>query len=192
VEIGGQPGDDHVEKESRRYLATLDKKLGLVRYHRIIQLAEQDLARLPNGSIGDLIAPNYCDHYRNIVKNGDHSPGRRAAIVDAVRAKYPISFVVIQNPRDGDFGGQLIWQMNEHVHGDAGHHDSVQITGVFIVKDPEGIMLRTFVEWFEELQKASPHRLSLHNLDGSSVAPHTKALGLPLPQSSYDPKDERQ
>lgn len=165
VEIGDQPGDGQVKSESRRYLKALEKKLGLLSYHRIIQLADYDLNRLPEGSIGDLIAPNYRDHYREIVKAGGNSPGRRAGIVDAVPAKYPISFVIVQNPQDGEFGGRLIWQMNEHVQDNATHPDSVQITGVFIVRDPEGIMLRTFVEWFEELKKANPHRLTLRNLD---------------------------
>jgi hypothetical protein len=165
VEIGGQVGDGYVEAESRRYLKTLERKLGLISYHRIIQLADYDLDRLPDGSIGDLIAPNYRDHYRAIVKADGTSTGRRAAIVDAVRAKYPISFVVAQNPQDGEFGGQLIWQMNEHLQRDAGHPDSVQLTGVFIVKDPEGVMIKTFIEWFEELKRAYPHRLTIRNLE---------------------------
>jgi hypothetical protein len=165
VEIGGQAGDGYVEAESRRYLKALEKKLGLVSYHRIVQLADYDLERLPEGSIGDLIAPNYRDHYRAIVKAGDNSLGRRAAIVDAVRAKYPISFVVVQNPQDGEFGGRLIWQMNEHLQDDVTHPDSVQLTGVFIAIDPEGVMIRTFIEWFEELKKANPHRLTIHNLE---------------------------
>jgi hypothetical protein len=175
VEIGGQPGDGQVEIESRRYLKTLEKKLGLVSYHRIIQLADYDLNRLPEGSIGDLIAPNYREHYRAIVKAGGNSPGRRAAIVDAVPAKYPISFVIVQNPQDGEFGGRLIWQMNEHVQRNATHPDSVRITGVFIVRDPEGIMLRTFVEWFEELKKANPYRLTVRNLDADLEATPTAA-----------------
>jgi hypothetical protein len=165
VEIGGKPEDSYVEAESRRYLKTLEKKLGIVSYHRIIQLADYDLRRLPEGSIGDLIAPNYRDHYRAIVKAGGNSPGRRAAIVDAVRAKYPISFVVIQNSQDGEYGGRLIWQMNEHLQTHATHPDSVQLTGVFIIHDPEGIMIKTFIEWFEELKSSYPHRLTLHNLE---------------------------
>jgi hypothetical protein len=171
VEIGGQAGDRYVEAESRRYLKTLEKKLGLVSYHRIIQLADYDLRRLPDGSIGDLIAPNYRDHYRAIVKAGGNSAGRRAAIVDAVRATYPISFVVVQNPQDGEFGGRLIWQMNEHVQSDVAHPDSVQLTGVFIVIDPDGVMIKTFIEWFEELKRAYPHRLTIRNLEVDVAAP---------------------
>lgn len=173
VEIGGQAGDGYVDAESRRYLRTLEKKLGLVSYHRIIQLADYDLDRLPDGSIGDLIAPNYRDHYREIVKAGSNSRGRRAAIVDAVRAKYPISFVVVQNPQDGEYGGRLIWQMNEHLQSGAAHPDSVEITGVFIVSDPEGVMTKTFFEWFEELKKASPHRLTVQNLQVDVAPPRS-------------------
>jgi len=67
-------------------------------------------------------------------------------------------------------GGRLIWQMNEHLQTGAAHPDSVEITGVFIVSDPEGVMTKTFFEWFEELKKASPHRLTVHNLQ-VDVAP---------------------
>jgi hypothetical protein len=35
----------------------------------------------------------------------------------------------------------------------------------FIAIDPEGVMIRTFIEWFEELKKANPHRLTMHNLE---------------------------
>lgn len=192
VEIGGQPGDGQVEVESRRYLKALEKKLGRVSYHRIIQLADYDLNRLPEGSIGDLIAPNYREHYRAIVTAGGNSPGRRAAIVDAVPAKYPISFVVVQNLQDGEFGGRLIWQMNEHVQRNAPHPDSVQITGVFIVTDPEGVMLRTFAEWFEELKKANPHRLTVRNLDTDvGTAPTSASAKFRMARRPGTPREDR-
>lgn len=116
VEIGNQPGDGHVEAASRRYLSALDSKIGRIPYQRVVQLSDEDLARLPHGTIGDLIVANYREHYQHIVSAGENSHGQRPATVDAVRAKYPISFVVLHDASDSEFGGRLIWQMHEHVY----------------------------------------------------------------------------
>jgi hypothetical protein len=160
VEIGHQAGDSHAEAASRRYLATLDSKIGRIPYQRVVQLSEENLAHLPRGSIGDLIVSNYREHYQNIVSAGENSHGQKPATVDAVRAKYPISFVVLQDADDRKSGGRLIWQMHEHIYDSEKNIGSVQLTGVFIVRDPDGIIVQTFIEWFEELTK-SPDRFRL-------------------------------
>jgi hypothetical protein len=164
VEIWGQAGDDQVEAASRRYLATFDKKIGRVQYTRIIQLSPNDLEQLPGKSIAKLIAPNYLEHYQKIVKASETSRGDKLAYVEAVLAKYPISFVLVHDATDSESGGSLIFQMNEHVHN--GRPDSVQLTGVWIIKDPNGIMTRTFKDWFVELDRdPARHRLKSGNLD---------------------------
>lgn len=179
VEIGNQPGDSHVEAASRRYLAALDSKVGRIPYQRVVQLSDEDLARLPNGSIGDLIAANYRQHYQNIVSAGDNSHGQKPATVDAVRAKYPISFVVLHDAGDNESGGRLIWQMHEHVYDSKSHDSSMQLTGVFIIRDPEGVIVQTFMEWFGELTKSQDRwRLRNQNLilnEGPSVTPSPAA-----------------
>jgi hypothetical protein len=172
VEIGSQPGDKHVEEASRRYLATLDSKIGRIPYHRVVQLSERESDLLPNGSIGDLIAPNYCDHYQRIVSARLNSHGQQLATLEAVRAKYPISFVVLHDSTDSVYGGRLIWQMHEHVYDSGNDATFVQLTGVFIVRDPEGIIVKTFMEWYDELDR-SEHRwiLTSHNLVRSAESP---------------------
>jgi len=162
VEIGHQAGDGQVDAASRRYLATLDKKIGRVPYTRIIQLFANDLAHLPRSSIARLIADNYLEHYRNIVKASETSHGEKLAFVEAVLARYPISFVLVHDATDSEFGGRLIWQMHEHVHNH--RPDSVLLTGVWIIKDPGGIMTRTFSEWFVELGR-SPIRYRLKSVN---------------------------
>jgi hypothetical protein len=170
VEIGYQAGDEQVEAASRRYLTALDKKIGRVPYTRIIQLFAKDLAQLPRGSIAELIAINYLKHYQKIVKASETSHGEKLAFVEAVLARYPMSFVLVHNATDSEFGGSLIWQMHEHVHNH--RPDSVQLTGVWIIKDPGGIITRTFMGWFVELGR-SPirYRLKSANLDpnGESI-----------------------
>jgi transcriptional regulator with XRE-family HTH domain len=169
IEIGNQPGDDQVEAASHRYLAALDSKIGLVPYTRIIQLYPGELARLPGGSIAELIVDNYRGHYQNMANASESPQGRELAIVEAVLAKYPISFVLAHDASDSELGGSLIWQMHEHVSGD--HADSVQLTGVFIIRDPLGIITKTFSEWFLELLR-SPYRYRLKpaNLDPNGEA----------------------
>ena len=171
VEIWGQAGDDQVEATSRRYLAALDKKIGRVQYTRIIQLSPNDLAQLPGKSIERLIAANYLEHYQKIVKASETRRGEKLAYVEAVLAKYPMSWVLVHDATDSEFGGSLIFQVNEHVHND--RSDSVQLTGVWIIKDPSGIMTRTFMEWFVELDRSPVrHRPKSANLDpnGESTA----------------------
>lgn len=179
VEIGHQPGDGHVETASRAYLMTLDRQIGRIPYQRIVQLSDEDLARLPQGSIGDLIAANYREHYQRIVSAGENSHGQKPATVDAVRAKYPISFVVLHDADDDEFGGRLIWQMHEHVYDNEAHSGSVQLTGVFIIRDPVGVIVRTFMEWFNELTKSQDRwRLKSQNLiasDAPSAASNSDA-----------------
>jgi hypothetical protein len=171
VEISNQAGDSHVEAASRRYLTALDSKIGRIPYQRVVQLSDDDIARLPQGSIADLIVANYREHYQHIVSAGENSHGQKAATVDAVRAKYPISFVVLHDASDSEFGGRLIWQMHEHVYDSKRRMNSVQLTGVFIIRDPDGAIVQTFFEWFEELTKSQDRfRLKSQNLEGHGTA----------------------
>jgi hypothetical protein len=164
VEIGLQAGDHLADAASRRYLATLDKKIGRVRYTRIIQLFANDRGQLPRGSIAKFIADNYLKHYQNIVTASETSHGQKLAFVEAVMARYPMPFVLAHDATDGEFGGSVIWQMHEHVPGD--RPDSVKLTGVWIIKDPGGVMTRTFTDWFVELDRSPVrYRLTSGNLD---------------------------
>lgn len=169
VEIGIQPGDAHVKDHSLRYLDSLNRKLGKVTYHRIVQLSEDDMNRLerqPDESIAKLVAENYLAHYREIVKAGQQG---KEAVLEAVLAKYPTSFVLVQNAADGKYGGRLIWQMHQHVDGQE-RKDIVELTGIYIVNDPDGILVGTFVRWFNDLRAAQrPRRhLTLANLNGTT------------------------
>jgi hypothetical protein len=154
VEIGNQAGGGQAEAASRNYLATLDRQIGRIPYQRVVQLNDEDLARLPNGSIGGLITANYREHYQHIANAGENSRGQKLATVDAVRAKYPVSFVILHDANDDHFGGRLIWQMHEHVYDSKEQTGSVQLTGVFIIRDPDGIIVPTFMEWFDELTQS--------------------------------------
>jgi hypothetical protein len=101
------------------------------------------------------------------VDASENSHGEKPAIVDAVLAKYPISFVLAHDANDSELGGSLIWQMHEHLHNERAH--SVQLTGVFIVRDPGGIITKTFIDWFWELNKSQyRYRLKRANLDPSN------------------------
>jgi hypothetical protein len=193
VEIGGQAGDDHVMQLSRDYLHAIDRVLGKVSYHRIIQLPAADLGLLPHGSIAPIVAANYREHYRNILEPSGNSRGQEAALLEAVPARYPTSYLLVQNKEDLPYGGRLIWQMHEHV--DSGERgDEVQLTGLFVVVDPRGLMLRTFVEWFQELRKLTPtHRLTLQNLeeDPSAAALGNGSGDSPRPDSRRTPWRQR-
>mgnify|MGYP006330551295 FL=1 len=195
VEVGGENADDQVEEQASKYLQELDRRIGKVHYHRIVQLARADLDRLPGGSISDLISDTYLPHYRNMV-----APAKPTAdeptMLEATAAKYPTSFVIVKNREDTRYGGRLIWQMHQHVP-DLERADKVQLTGVYIVVDPDAVMIGTFVKWFNELtggERRVP--LSLANLNGDPLRSGPKpeataaadAAELPQPRRGRWPK----
>ncbi|MFE0529061.1 hypothetical protein ACFW0V_15835 [Micromonospora parva] len=190
VEVGVQPGDAHVKDHSLRYLESLNRKLGKVAYHRIVQLSHFDMARLerhPDESIAELVAENYLAHYREIVKAGQQG---KEAVLEAVLGKYPTCFVLVQNAADGKYGGRLIWQMHQHVDGQP-REDIVELTGIYIINDPDGIFIGTFVRWFNDLRAAQrPRRhLTLANLNGTAPAEKTTtaAPATPRPRRQWWP-----
>ncbi|MFF5202210.1 hypothetical protein ACFY3B_21660 [Micromonospora parva] len=127
VEVGVQLGDVHVKDHSLRYLESLNRKLGKVAYHRVVQLSHFDMAcleRHPDESIAELVAENYLAHYREIVEAGQQG---KEAVLEAVLGKYPTCFVLVQNAADGKCGGRLIWQMHQHVDGRP-REDIVELT----------------------------------------------------------------
>jgi len=70
---------------------------------------------------------------------------RNAIKLEQVAARLPTSFVVVRNGK----GGEIIWQMNHHdpAIGD----DAERMAGIFIVNDPEGLLVHNFIDWFNAL-----------------------------------------
>jgi hypothetical protein len=166
VEIGGESTDPEAGSESREYLATLEKKIGKVSYRRIVQLPRDGLAALrAGGAIGGVIGQPYRGHYLKMAQPDGATRGKKAATVEAVGARYPTSFVVVRNGDDNPRGGRLIWQMHEHVQDEFGDRaDRVELTGVYIIDDPDGLVLGTFWDWFEELTRDERLPLNPKNL----------------------------
>jgi hypothetical protein len=159
VEVFKESMDASAENSRRGYLESIEELLGSVDYHRIIQLKPSDLDQTSQTPLHDLIASNYLTHYRNVATYMSSRPhDTRLTRLDAVPAVYPTSFVLVQPPND-DRGGSIIWQMNEHVLSNGNHNgtiraDALKLTGVFIINDPDGLLVGYFKQWFNELQRS--------------------------------------
>ena len=147
VEIYEHSEDEAKEDYRKRYLHTLEQKVGKTNYHRIIQINHRDFEKLKSGEfkIGSKMTKNYRQHYRNMILARDAHKGNGYNLqIGVVPAKYPISFVVVTNNNDTNY---LIWQMHEHVDGS----DAIRLTGIFLIIDPDEQLVKYFKEWFNIL-----------------------------------------
>ena len=141
---------DAGEKAQRGYLKQFEKKFGTVKYHRLIQVRRDQLDD-GGAELTTLLTPAYRDHYRSMATLADEHPNKRVTI-EKVPAKLPTSFVVVKD-KHGD-GGRIIWQMNMH-DPDSDSPEFERIMGVFIITDPDALLVPRFMQWFEELDRKS-------------------------------------
>ncbi|MEV5477571.1 hypothetical protein ACWDR2_04840 [Streptomyces sp. NPDC003631] len=165
VEVFQQGSDPAIEELQEAYLRRIENRLlhGAV-YHRLIQLPSLDVLDDRSLFLSDSIEPSYLEHYRRIVGLTANAPGQEASL-DAVKAKYPISFVVVKRKNNGSVGGTIIWQVNEHIQvgalAETGHF---QLTGIAIVEDTKGDVTDHFIDWFKELQRGGHRSLTTQDL----------------------------
>jgi len=168
VELFQESDEPKAEDFRLAYFKTIEKKLGKVNYHRIMQLNYSQHFSNQNPSqthdqITKRIAKNYREHFTNIVKMRDTGKSQREIRIDSVNAKYPVAFVVIENKEDTSY---LVWQINEHVNTDDGLSDAFKLTGVFLIEDPDQQIIRYFKAWFNQLANSDTLRpIQLADLD---------------------------
>ncbi|WP_328493330.1 hypothetical protein OHS59_11660 [Streptomyces sp. NBC_00414] len=155
VEVFHRRSDPAIERLQEDYLRRIENRLRHgASYHRLVQLPSLDVLDSSSVFLSDSIEPSYLEHYRRIIGLKSDAPGQRVSL-DAVTAKYPISFVVVRRRNtDGSAGGAIIWQVNEHIQGNGlPESANFQLTGIAIVKDSKGDVVRHFLDWFKELQR---------------------------------------
>lgn len=156
VEVFHQRSDPAVERLQEEYLQRIENRfLGGVSYHRLIQLPSLDVLDRPAVFLADSVEPSYLRHYRRIIGLKTDAPGQGVSL-DAVTAKYPMSFVVVKRKNtERNTGGTIILQVNEHipVNGipETAHF---QLTGIHIIEDTKGDVVNHYLDWFKELQHA--------------------------------------
>lgn len=141
VEVFRESNDPTAEKIQRDYLRSYEARFKkLAKYHRLIQVKNGHSGEdQPN--LGDRLAPAYLAHYRAMAEYDEHHRSPKIKLW-RVAARLPTSFVVVKNGN----GGEIIWQMN---HRDpALGEDAERIEGVFIVSDPDGLLVDNFIHWF--------------------------------------------
>lgn len=159
---------DPASTEDRKaYLTAIESHFGKLRYHRLMQVPESELARL---SLRDEVSADYRRHYRAMVEQRNAgSVDANATLLDVVPALYPTSFVVIENPGHQQ-GGYIIWQMNQHAPA-AQHAERVKLTGVFLIDDPEDQLISIFKRWFAILEQSGLRRsIQLDELNDANSA----------------------
>lgn len=145
VEIFQESDDSVAEKHRNAYFHAIENKVGKVDYHRIIQL---NLSDPDVNQISKRIANNYKEHFATIIKKRDSNKFQRGIRLDRVNARYPITFVVIENKNDTSY---LIWQINEHISLLNGVSDALRLKGVFLIVDPDQQIIKYFKSWFNQI-----------------------------------------
>jgi hypothetical protein len=163
------------------WLDSLVGRLGAVHYHRIIQLATQDLERDGGRPLYEFIAPNYIEHYRQTLAVQRASHDRFMTRVDAVPARYPMTFAIIQNPGASP-GGYLMVQISEYVQQlDAS--TALSMAGSFLIRDPDGQLVPHFVSFFTSLANSDKLRsVSMDELQAPppALSPREETLRAPV------------
>jgi hypothetical protein len=165
VEVFAGPVAPAVQQAQRDYLREFEHKFRTTSYHRLIQLSNNELAHGNGRPLSHLIAPAYLEHYRKIAEYAHDHP-QRPIKIEEVEARLPTSFVLI---RKGN-AGQIIWQMNQHAPGN-GQPDALTINGVFIITDPDGAIVRSFMHWFQLLDRGHAYPLTKMDLRDPATAP---------------------
>ena len=147
------------------WLDSILDRLGTVHYHRIVQLTEQDLDKTSGRSLREFVAPNYIAHYRRTLMAQPASHSLFVTRIDAVPARYPMTFAIIQNPGEPP-GGVLLVQISQYVQ-QAGGSTALSMAGSFLIRDPDGQLVPHFVSLFTSLANSS--RLRAVTLDELQV-----------------------
>ncbi len=156
IEVFRESNDPAAEESQRDYLLAYERRFdNLAKYHRLIQLKNGQHGS-DRTKLGDRLAPAYLAHYRAMA---DHAKRNRPIKLERVEARLPTSFVVVKNGG----GGEIIWQMN---HRDPGSEDNdvERMEGVFIVNDPDGLLVHRFIDWFNALDTGWRSPVPMENL----------------------------
>ncbi|WP_405084906.1 hypothetical protein [Microbispora sp. NBC_01389] len=145
----------------RAYLSEFERRFGEVTYHRIIQ-SDGNGDRSP-GHLAEQLAPAYLHHYRSIARHSSKWGAQRLRVAE-VRATLPTSFVLVKH----EDGGSIIWQIHKHAPR-LRDEDAVQIMGIFIITDPEGIFVRHFMSWFRDMDHQQLRTLTESDLQPPDV-----------------------
>lgn len=146
------------EKARQSYFEAIEKKIGKVDYHRILQVNTEHIIE---GELSHKIASSYETHFLNIVKKRDQGNSNKLIILDQVPAKYPTSFVIVSNKSNSSY---LIWQINEHVVSKDSATDALKLKGVFLITDPDEQIIQHFKGWFSEISN-SPRKKAVEKKD---------------------------
>jgi hypothetical protein len=144
VEVFKESNDPEIEDSQRAYLNAYKPFDHVAKYRRLIQV-KNGQGEADGASLRDRLAPAYLEHCLDMAEYGE-GHGRRHIKLERVAARLPTSFVAVKY----DGGGDIIWQMNHHSPRlDA--PDAERMESVFIVSDPDGVLVHYFIDWFNEL-----------------------------------------
>lgn len=144
LEVFKESEDEAREEYRKMYLSTIERKIGKVDYHRVIQVKYSDEENI---NIADRISKNYADHYKHIIEARANSKNNKITRIDVAPALYPESFVVISNQNQTNY---LIWQISKHVPN-PDKIEAVKLTGVFLIVDPDEQIVKYFKDWFVQI-----------------------------------------
>lgn len=149
------------------WYGAIEGSLGTIHYHRIIQL--QEVTRDGGRPLYELVSPSYLKHFREtLLARSRLRDARHITRIDAVPARYPITFVIVQNPGTAP-GGILILSVNQYMQTKEGTV-SWSMAGSFVIHDPDGQLVPHFESLFNGLASADGLRaITLDELQGPAA-----------------------
>jgi len=160
VEVFAESNTEEGEQIQRNYLKEFIDRTDC-RYHRLLQLKNGRSAGSRQPPLSELITPAYLDHYREMADRMVSRP-HMPIMIGEVSAKLPTSFVVVKDANSSS--GKIIWQINQHATH-AHDPDAEEMMGIFVITDPQGILIPRFVNWFEMLERTGKRPLQPQNLE---------------------------
>jgi len=160
VEVFAESNTEEGEQIQRDYLKHFINRTDC-RYHRLLQLKNGQSANGQHPRLSELITPAYLDHYREMAEQMTSRP-QLPILIGEVPARMPTSYVVVKDPDSSS--GKIIWQINQHATH-AHDPDAEEMLGIFVITDPQGILIPRFVNWFEMLERTGRRPLQPADLE---------------------------
>jgi len=133
------------EKAHSSYFDALERRLGTIPYHRIVQCNDPT-------NLWKRLSPPFQHHFETIVAKRDSGKCENEVILNFAPAIFPTAYVMVHY-KDGT--SDLIWQLNEYIDPASADGAVFRPRGLLIIHDPDRQLTRYFDDWFTRLVNKS-------------------------------------
>lgn len=139
--LSGNPSEvAHAEEARNTYFTVIEKKMGQVNYHRVLQVREDETANLAT-----LVGPTYTQHLKKMVTLQEHPVSGVSTSLMVAVAQYSASFGMVEN---GTGVSYLMLQVDHRLSLKEGY----DVAGNMIISDPNKTIIREFKTLFNGVE----------------------------------------